>query len=36
MNMNGNKNNESKMLALVDTDDTPNHLIKNVIYKWNG
>ena len=30
------KNKKSNTIALLDTDDVPSDLIKNVIYKWNG
>ena len=36
MNVDSNKNKKSNTIALLDTDDMPSDLIKNVIYKWNG
>jgi surface carbohydrate biosynthesis protein (TIGR04326 family) len=30
------KNKKSNTIALLDTDEVPSDLIKNVIYKWNG
>lgn len=31
-----NKNKKDDTLVLLDTDDVPSNLVKNVIYKWNG